>query len=79
LNDYKKSFGHEEPKPLGGLGPTMSNPEWNDKSKKRENMINFAKEAEFGNKIRLAGIKPALKAALKKKRFGVDGPQWEME
>jgi hypothetical protein len=73
------NFGHEEVKPLGGLGPTLSTPDWKDKSKRRENMINFAKEAEFGNKLRLAGAKPTPKLALKIKRFGVDGPKWDVE
>ena len=41
-------------------------------------MINFSRDAEFSNKLRLATKKTAPKQGEKKKRFGVNGPVYEM-
>jgi len=77
LQDYKNNFSNEEGKPLGGIGPNVGNQGWRSKSQLREKMINFAKDAEFQNKLRLFNQKPAEKID-KKRRFGVNGPKWEM-
>ena len=78
LKDYKQNFAHEEPKPLGGMGPNVGTPEWQAKAHRREKMVGFAKEAEHANKLRLAGQRPAQKQQVQKRRFGVNGPLWEM-
>lgn len=60
------------------MGPNVGTPDWQSKSKLREKMINFSKEAEYANKQRLVNQKPAIKPPLQKRRFGVDGPLWDM-
>ena len=78
LKDYKHNFAQDIQKPLGGMGPNVGTLEWNSKAARREKMINFAKEAESSNKIKLLNLKPASINKIKKRRFGVDGPIWEM-
>uniref|UniRef100_A0A7S3K964 Uncharacterized protein n=1 Tax=Euplotes crassus TaxID=5936 RepID=A0A7S3K964_EUPCR len=76
LNDYKRNYSVSDPKPLGGLGPNPHNPDWKKKFKDREKMINFAKEAEFSNKLRLVHLKKTSQRGVTTKKFGVNGPKY---